>query len=179
MGKKVKVDFGGVDKEIKSGGKSSRVPEGDYLGKVVKGELKRNKAKDGKYFAWRIQVVAPKQFKGKTLYLNTSLKPEALWNLRNLIYACTGKNVAGKALGFDPDALTGKVFAFTAVDDEYENPDTHKKTIKSQVEDVRPKAELKPDGDDDEDEEDEEETEEEETEEEDDDDLEDVDVEDL
>lgn len=180
MGKAVNVDFGGVDKEIKSGGKSSKVPEGDYLGKVVKGELKKNKAKDGKYFAWQVQIVAPKAFKGKKLYLNTSLKPDALWNLRNLIYACTGKNVAGKALKFDPDKLIGKIFAFTAVDDEYENPDTNKKTIKSQVEDVRPKAELKPDGDDDDDDDDETDDDDDEaSDDDDDDDLEDVDVEDL
>lgn len=183
MAKKLNVDFGDVPKEIKSSGRSAHVPEGDYIGKVVKGELKKKKDGKSKYFSWRIQIVSPKQYKGKTLYTITSLKPDALWSLRNLIHACTGKNVAGKALKFDPDSLNGKKFAFTAVDDEYENPDTHKKTMKSLVEDVRPVSELKDEDDEDEDDEDSDEDDEDEDKDEDDeeedDDLEDVDVEDL
>lgn len=169
--KKIKIDFSGVEKEIRKGGKSSRVPEGDYLGKVVNGELRKTKDGSGRYYNWRVQITAPAKYRGKTLYHNTSLKPEALWNLRNLIFACLGKNVAGKALNFDPTQIYGKIFAFTAVDDEYTQGD--RTTIKSVLEDIRPKSEYQEgEGEEDEELEDDEEIEE-------DDDLEDVDTDDI
>lgn len=171
--KKIKIDFTGVDKEIRKGGKSSRVPEGDYLGKVVNGELRKTKDGSGRYYNWRVQIVKPVKYKGKTLYHNTSLKPEALWNLRNLVFACLGKNVAGKVLSFEPSNIYNKAFAFTAVDDEYTA--NGKTTIKSVLEDIRPKAEFATVEDDD----DEDVDEDEEEEEDDDEELEDVDVDDI
>jgi hypothetical protein len=177
MAKKVKIDFGDTPKEIRKGGRASHVPEGDYLAKPVKAELRKSeKQGGGRYFSWRIQIVKPAKYKGKTLYVNTSLKPDALWNLRNLINAALGKNVAGKAVNFDPEALYGKTIGITVEDDEYE------KKIRSQIVDFFPKDDFKEgDEDEDEDEDDEEEgDEEEEVEEEDEDeDLDDVDVEDL
>jgi hypothetical protein len=137
MGKKIKVDFSGVEKEIKSGGgRSSHVPEDDYLFKVVKGEIRDNKAGDGRHISWRVTVSAG-EYKGKTVYHTTSLKPEALWNLRNLIFACLGKNLAGKSVAFDPEILEGKVFAGTTEDDEYDGK------MKSVIVDIRPKSDLK------------------------------------
>lgn len=180
MAKAKKIDFSGVDKEIrKGGGKAAHVPEGNYLVKIIEGELRKSqKEGGGRYYNWRLQVVKPKQFSGRTLYLTTSLKPDALWNLRNLIYAALGKNVAGKSVTFDPDKLRNKVVACTCTDDEYEKDG--KTVMKSNVDDVRPKDELEI-GDDDE-EEDEEDGEEEETEEDDDEEdeeLEEVDTDEL
>ena len=31
VGKKIRIDFSGVEKEIRSGSRAARVPEGDYL----------------------------------------------------------------------------------------------------------------------------------------------------
>lgn len=174
MARKIKIDFSGVDKEIRKGGKSSRIPEGDYLGKVTSGELRKTKDGSGRYYNWRVQVFAPAKYKGKTLYHNTSLKPDALWNLRNLIFACLGKNVAGKAVNFEPPLIYNKVFAFTAVDDEYTA--NGRTTIKSVLEDIRPKAEYATVDDDDDEEVDDDEVEDEEEEDE---ELEDVDVDDI
>jgi hypothetical protein len=163
----VKVDFSGVDQEIRRGG-GTYVPPGDYGAKIVKGELKDSERSGSRYFAWQLQITRPAEFKGKTVYTNTSLKPEALWSLRNLIHAATGKNVAGRALNFDPEKLYGKEIAVTTEDREYEGK------MRTNVVDVRPISEL----------EDEEETEEE-TEttaaatESDDEELEEVDVDDL
>lgn len=171
MAKKTKVDFSGVDQEIrKGGGRAAHVPEGDYLAKVISGELRTSEKKGTKYFNWRLGIVQPEKYKGKTLYLTTSLKPEALWNLRNLIHAATGKNVAGRAVNVDPDALVGKVVCLTAVDDEYEGK------IKSVPEDIRPKSDYNSD---DEAEEDDSDVEEEDEEEEEEEELEEIDLDEI
>lgn len=175
MAKKIRIDFSGVDKEIRSGGRAAHVPEGDYLAKPVKAELRKSEKSGSKYLSWRFQLIEPKKYKGKTLYDRTSLKPDALWNLRNLIHAAIGKNIAGKVLNFDPEVIYGKPLMITVEDDEYEGK------IRSQIVDYQPKKKYE-EADEDEDEEDEDDEEEEEEEEEDDDedeDLEDVDVEEL
>ena len=171
---KTKVDFSGVDPEIRSGGRGVRLPEDDYLFKIVKGEKRKSEKSQAYYFNWQL-TVAKGEFKGKSVYMNTSLKPDALWNLRNLIHAATGKNVAGKSVAFDPAIIEGKIIAGTVVDGE---PFGDEGKIKSEVVDVRPKDELEADDDDEEEEvatESETEEEEEESEEE----LEDVDLDEL
>jgi hypothetical protein len=140
--------------------------------KIVKGEMRKNKNDNGRHFSWRFTIATGK-YKGKTLYMVTSLKTDALWNLRNLIFAATGKNVAGKVSSFDPSTIEGKVVAGTTEDDEYEGK------IKSVLVDIRPKEELGGDDEDeddeDEEEEDDDEYEDEEDEEEEDDEEEDED----
>jgi hypothetical protein len=160
---KIKVDFSGVDKDIRRGGGSSRIPEGDYLAKIVSSEIKTSEKSGARYINWKLSVVSGEQ-KGKTLYHTTSLKPEALWNFRNLIHAATGKNVAGKAMNVDTSSLEGKVLAVTVEDDEYEGK------VRSRIVDTRPKDEL---------EEEEEAEAEVEAEDEDEEELEDVDLDEL
>lgn len=180
MAKKIRVDFGGVSKEIKRGGGGRvHVPEGDYLLKIVDSEML--KSDKGKGFIWKFQIIEPKKYKGKTLRGYTSLKPEALWSLRNLIHAALGKNVAGKALDFDPSKLYGKIVGGAVEDNEFAKDG--KTRITSEVSTCFPKEEINASEDEDEEDEDEdEEDEEEETEDEDeeeDEDLEDVEVEEL
>lgn len=170
MGKKFKVNFEGVDKEIRRGGGRVHIPEGDYLGKIIEAELKTSERSGSRYFSWKFQV-ADGKFKGKTLYMTTSLKPEALWNLRNLIHAALGKNVAGKQVDFDPEKLYGKLVGMSVEDNEYTKDGTTRVT--SQVASVFPKEELEKSDDDSDDDD------EEEVEEDDDDDLEEVEVEEL
>lgn len=167
MGKKMKIDFGGVSKEIRAGGSGAHIPEGDYLFKIVSHEVRKSERSGGRYINW-LCTVASGEYKGKKVYLNTSLKPDALWNLRNLIHAVTGKNVAGKALDFDPSAIEGKVFAGTTEDNEYTTGEgaNKKSKINSQIVDIRPKDELEDDEEEEEDDEVEEEDEDEDDEEE-------------
>jgi len=181
VAKKIRIDFTGVDKEIRSGGRASHIPPGDYLAKAVSSEVRKTDA-GSKYISWRFQVVDPKKYKGKTLYDRTSLKTNALWNLRNLINAAVGKNIAGKVVNFDAEVCYGKTLMVTVEDDEYEGK------VRSQIVDYQPKKNYKANGadadeeeDDEEEEEDEydEEEEEEGEEEDEDEDLEDVDVEEL
>lgn len=177
VARKIKIDFSGVDKEIRSGGRAAHVPEGDYLAKPVNAELRKSEKSGARYLSWRFQVIEPKKYKGKTLYDRTSLKPDALWNLRNLVHAALGKNIAGKVVNFDPEVVYGKPMMVTVEDDEYEGK------IRSQIVDYQPKAKYgEADEDDDEDDdadEEEEDDDEDAEEEEEDEDLDDVDVEEL
>lgn len=178
--KKVKqINFSGVDKEIKKGGGGGkRIPEGDYVAKIIDGAFHHNEDTGSNGIKWEFQIVEGKH-KGVKLRGYTSLKPEALWSLRNLIHAATGKNVAGKAINLDIDKLIGKKVGVAVEDNEYKKGDTTK--ITSQVNTAFPADEVgeTDEEDDEETEESEEEEEDEEEDEEDDDDLEDVEVEDL
>lgn len=173
--KSMNVDFGGVEKEIRRGTGRVRVPEGDYLFKIIDHTVEKKEGGTTKYLRWTLQFVDGKA-KGKRLRTNTSLKPEALWNLRNLIHAATGKNVAGKVVNFDPTKLYGKIVGAAVEDDEYEGK------IRSQITTFFPKDEAQVaenDDEEDEDDEEEEEDDEEEEEEEEEEDLEEVDLDEL
>lgn len=70
-----KVDFGGVESRV-------LVPEGEYKVKPV--EVEKEDGDEHPYYAWKFEITAGK-YKGKPLYLNTSLSPKALWNLKSLL----------------------------------------------------------------------------------------------
>lgn len=168
---KRKVDFGEVPEEIRKGKRSRHVPEGDYLLKIIEGSWEEGEKAD--YISWQFQIVQPKKYKGVTVYDNTSLSKKALWNLRNLIFAAKGKNVAGKSVNFDPETLFGSIIGATIADDEYKKDGNS--TIRSRPVDYFPKDKYEESEDEEEDDDDETEVEEEDEDEE----LEDVDVEDL
>lgn len=165
MARKETIDFSGVSKEI--GAREAKLPPGDYKFKIigVEKKWKDNDKSNAAYYRWEMSV-AEGDHKGTKKSYTTSLKPEALWNLRNLIHAATGKNVAGKSLAFNPDGLVGKFLMGTVEDEEWvKNGESR---MSSKVVDVQPVSEGT---DDDEDEE--------ETEEEEDEDLEDVDLDEI
>ena len=179
-----KINFGDVEGTPGQRRGGRRIPEGDYLAKITK--VEPHKTEKGRSFHWQFQVTESasgnKKYKGTTFHYYTSLKPDALFNLRNLIFASTGKNVTGKAVNFDPNKLVGKVIGIIVEDEEY------KKKIQSRCVDVLPKDQLEAededededdedeDEEDDEDEDEDEEEDEEDDEEDDEDDLDDVDV---
>lgn len=88
---KLTVDFSGVEVGAR-GPRGDRVPEGDYLMKVVDVQLRENKEKTGQYLSWLLQVVEPKAYAGKHVYHRTSLKREALWNLRGFLIDLLGED---------------------------------------------------------------------------------------
>jgi hypothetical protein len=171
MSESYRIDFTGVSKEIRSGGRAAHIPEGDYLFKVISHEARKSERSGSRYFSWQIQCVS-KPYVGKTIYHITSMKPEALWNLRNFIHACTGKNVGGRIANFKPQTLYGKIFAGTTEDDSYvrdSGGDNEREVMRSVLADIRPREELNMgDEDDDEEETTDEEEEEEDSEDEDD-----------
>lgn len=139
------IDFSGVPQEIRKGGQSYYVPPGDYLVKIIEAEKARKDEASAYYYRWRFQVKAPEEFKGRNVSMTTSLAPQALFNLRNLIFAATGKNVAGKSVKFEPGMLYGKEIAVTVEDRELPKQGDKEAKIVSNVVDIRPAEEYQGD----------------------------------
>jgi hypothetical protein len=165
------IDFSGVQKEIGRGG-SVKIPPGMYKVKIagVEKKWKDNDKTNAAYYNWKFQITEGKH-KGVPLYYITSLKPEALWNLRNLIHAVSSKNVAGRSVKFNPETLIGRSLAVDVADDEFTRDGVSK--IVSRAVDVQPLSVLEEGDEEEESEEEEEESEEEEE------DLEDVDLDEI
>ncbi len=138
---KLTIDFTGVE-----GGKFG-VPDGEYLVEVaeVSHEVSDKSGKD--YLRWIFAVVEGKN-KGKKVSYITSLQPQALFNLRNLLEAM-GVEVPNKAMNLDLDSLIGNMLGVEVENEKYQG----KK--RSQVVEIFSADELVADDEDD-DEEDEE-----------------------
>jgi len=113
---KMKIDFSGVSED-------GFVAPGNHVAKVM-GITKEPGTGEFPYLKWDLMIV---QGASKGLHINhiTSLKPSALFNLRNTLVAL-GIEVPKAAITFDPDALKGKmlgieVFLKMQDDKEYSN----------------------------------------------------------
>jgi hypothetical protein len=169
---KIRIDASDVPQEVRKSGGRTHVPEGEYLVKITEGSVETTNDGTGRYIRWTASIVEPKQYRGKPLRGITSLKKEALWSLRNLIHAATGKNIAGKVVNFDPETLYGKVVGASVSDNEYTKDGNTR--VSSQIDSFFPKDEVNfAEAEETEEEEEEEEVEEEDEE------LEDVDVDEL
>lgn len=61
------------------------LPEMDFLTEVQ--SITQEEGSEHDYLQWNLSVVLPTKFKGSLLSYNTSLAPQALWNLRNVLEA--------------------------------------------------------------------------------------------
>lgn len=142
---KLTVDFSQVE-DRREGGKAAHVPEGDYLLKVAGIELKSKKDDEtSKYLSWRFTIAAPEKYKNAgSIYHSTSLKPESLWSLRNLLEDL-GLTVPKKSVGLPlaEIAKSGKIVGATLEDDEYQGKVKSKiaATFKKEVYDAQPTTE--------------------------------------
>lgn len=143
---------------VKEGGarfNKKRVPEGDYLARVVKvedAEVKRGENKGD--FQWLFTISLDKYPTAKYPYY-CKLEENQLWKIRNLLIAA-GINVPKKKLKLDPEKVVGKLIAVTMEDDEYEGK------MQSTMAAIFPPSELEGGADDDVDDEEEDEEEDEE-----------------
>jgi hypothetical protein len=89
----VTVDFGGVE-----GGGGRKIPDGEYLMEVF--SIEEKESQDGNpYLAWKWKV-CDGEYKGATIYDNTSLKATALWRLKTLL-ECLGVDVPNGKMGLN------------------------------------------------------------------------------
>lgn len=107
----VKVNFKGVQ----AGGKL--VPEGDYTVKVDEVTQEESDAGNA-YLAWILKVADGKH-KGSTLYHNTSLQPQALWNLKGVLEAL-GVEVPDSSLDIDLGEVIGMTANVTVEHETYQ-----------------------------------------------------------
>lgn len=112
------IDFTNVEE----GGFS--VPNGDYIVKVKKIEQKTSQSSGAPYFNWELMILQGPS-KGKKLFHITSLKAEALFNLRNTLTAC-GISVPKGKLNIDLKGLINKVMGVTVINEKYEGKDRPK-----------------------------------------------------
>jgi hypothetical protein len=161
----LRVNFSSVEEEIrKHTQKAARVPDGDYLFKVLEASYRENEDTGSRGVNVRAQIIKPAKYKGKIQYGYCSLKKEALWNLRNFINAAVGRNVAGKTVDLDLDRFRDKIVGGVVEEDEYQGK------VRSRISTWFPAdeyEETEDDEDEDEEEDEEEEYEEEEEEDED------------
>jgi hypothetical protein len=97
-------------------------PDGETLVRVVDSELKDNKAGDAKYINWRLKALGTEN--NRPLYLMTSLKPNALWNLKNFVKGCGQEEFDPD--GFDSDELHGIELYVTVSTEVYEGQPQNK-----------------------------------------------------
>lgn len=95
----ISVDFSDVEA-------SGTPDEGDYVLRVDEVEQKVSEKSGGEYLAITFKITEGK-FKGKTVWHNCSLQPQALFNLRGLLEAL-GFDVTGGKFEFDPADMIGE-----------------------------------------------------------------------
>jgi len=122
---KFKADFTNVSE---GGG---FLPEGSYICKVTKAELKQGQK--GKYINWELTVGVGDQ-KGSKAYYITSLSVKALFKLREFMIAC-GLDVPKKVIDIDTDQILGKVVGINMVAGTYVNKEGETKN-KTEVQDI-------------------------------------------
>ncbi len=158
----VKVDFTGVE----AGG---RVPEGDYIVKVKEVTVEESQS-GNPYLKWVLEV-ADGRHSGKKLYHNTSLQPQALFNLRATLEAL-GMEVPQRALNLDLDTLIGLSCAVSVETENYQGRDRARVVEVFHVEDLIEEYDDEDDDEDDDEEYDDEEYDDEDDEDDDEDDEE-------
>lgn len=112
--KKLRVDFTGVDVRI-------LVPEGDYHASVAETALEDGSA--AQYIAWKFKIHDDdKKINGQHVYYNTSLAPQALWNLRNLLEAL-GVETPSSEMDLDLESYAGLELMIRVEHESYEGKD--------------------------------------------------------
>lgn len=104
------VDFKGVE------GKLGKIDDGDYLGKVV--EVTQEEGQNGDYLKWTFEL-QDEGVEGRRVFLNTSLLPQALWNLRGLLEAL-GVEVPDDEMDIDPAELVDLTVGLTIESETWE-----------------------------------------------------------
>lgn len=141
----VSVDFTGVD----AGGRS--LPDGQYASSVEGiPELKTSAESGNQYISWTFKVSEGK-YKGRKVWHNTSLQPQALFNLRNLLEAM-GIEVDEGEMDLELPDFEGVDVGLIVVNEKYEGKDRPRVTEFIPVEDVDGDGEGGDDDDDDDDE---------------------------
>ena len=93
------------------------LPAGSYVVRIVKGEKATGKESGNDYIAWELEVVEG-DCKGRHLFTNTSLQPNALWKLKQLLDEA--KVVTNKDGSFNTEDAIGAEFTAVVGQREYE-----------------------------------------------------------
>lgn len=111
------VDFSGVE-DRRAGGTAAHVQEGDYLLKLQEASVIQNKSGDGQHVLWIWGITKGPEASARPIYHRTSLKPENLWALRNILTDLLGKDIPKKSLNIDFAKYQGRSIGATLEDGE-------------------------------------------------------------
>jgi uncharacterized protein DUF669 len=111
--RKLTVDFTGVE----AGGRRS-VPDGNYTGTVSKITEEEGSESGQPYLKWVFKITGPTH-KGAQIYHNTSLQPQALFNLKALLEAMGADGLDGE-FELDLGSYIDEEVGFEIVNEEYQ-----------------------------------------------------------
>lgn len=118
-GRSISVDFTDVETRV-------TLPEDDY--RLVVEHVEEEEGGEYPYLRWKFKTVhSQSNLNNKTVYNNTSLAPQALWNLRNLLEAL-GVETPDSAYDLDLDSVEGLEMVGSIEHEEYENDEGEEKT---------------------------------------------------
>ena len=86
---------------------SNTVPAGTYAAKVFNIELKESRAGDSMNLNWQFKIQGGKQ-DGRSVFTITSLKPAALWKLKQMLKAIAPDLDTTSIAELDTDMLIGR-----------------------------------------------------------------------
>lgn len=115
------------------------VPEGDYAVEVKEVNMKTGSDSGENYLEWKLGIAEEGDLKGQTVYHNTSLQPQALFNLKNLLVSA-GVKVPKSAMKLNLDEMEGLTFGVSIAHELYDG----KK--KARVVDIFPLQDEEEDG---------------------------------
>jgi hypothetical protein len=110
-----KVDFTGVE----AGG--FEVPDGLYVLAVQTVTQKKSQEAGNPYLSWEFKVDEGK-YKGRKVWDNTSLQPQALWKLRGL-FENMGMDIEDGEFEVDLEELQGQLVGAEVVNEKYQGKD--------------------------------------------------------
>lgn len=113
-GKTISVNMEGV-KSFKA------LPEGEYAVRVSDVQVETSENSGKQYLAWELEV-SEGTHEGSKLFHNTSLQPQSLFNLRNLLEAA-GMEVPDGAMDLDLNELMNLEFGVTVEHENYQGKD--------------------------------------------------------
>lgn len=132
---KVRVNFEGVETR-------THIPDDEYRCKVAEVTLEEGQA--AQYLKWKFELIHDVHG-GRMVYTNTSLAPQALWNLRNLLETM-GVDTPDSEFDLDLDAYVDLELIVRIENEVYEGKERPKVTdYKSTVAEVTD-DEAKPEG---------------------------------
>lgn len=107
----IPIDMSGVETSL-------LVPEGDYTVVVDEVTLETSDNSGKEYLKWKFRI-SEGDYKGQPLYYNTSLQPQALFNLKNVLISL-GVTVPSGVMNLDLRSLPGLSCGVSVEHETYE-----------------------------------------------------------
>ena len=118
----IRVDFTSTNDDPIPAGAYNAVVAG--VEEKVAGENAKNPG--SKMLLWTFEVQEPPEFSGRKLWVNTSLLPQALFTLRNLLRAVDPDNASDydSELEFEPEDFVGRGLTLEVIQKKHYQDDT-------------------------------------------------------